>query len=532
MKTVAEVLSSCLLEAGIDTVYGLPGGETVELLDTFRRDGIRFVLVHRECAAAFMASASARLTGRPSACLTTLGPGATNVVTGVAHAFLDRAPILLITAQTPEKLLSRHTHQVVDLAALFKPVTKTSFALTAQDTAEMVRHAIALTTTGRPGPVHLRLSNEEAAWQVESEDETAPSVSFAPALENIEIARDLITKSRRPVLLVGLGLEPERPYRELVQLAESLRAPVIVTPKAKGAITDEHPLSVGTIGLTKTDPVYEVLEETDCVLTVGFDVVELVRPWEHPAPLIWLGNWTNRDPMLPVAVELLGAAKPVLERLGTCTPRHSDDWGEVRVAKHLSKYPRLAHPTSASDSMTPQEVLRVLRERLPREGLLTTDVGSHKIFFCLEWPAYTPNRFLVSNGLSSMGYGLPAAIAASLALPDTPVVSLTGDAGLLMTLGELNTLAALGTSVTVLVMKDHALDLIRSHQKRSGKQPFGTEFSAPDFVKIAEAHGIPARRVSHRDAFDEVLKWSLDTSGPTLIEAEIDPSTYPTTPQK
>ena len=532
MKTVADVLSSCLMEAGIDTVYGLPGGETVELLDSFRRNSIRFVLVHRECAAVFMACASARVTGKPGACLTTLGPGATNAVTGVAHAFLDRAPILLITAQTPEKLLSLHTHQVVDLDALFKPITKASFPLTAQDTAEMVRDAIALSKTGRPGPVHLRISNDEASWPVESGTEAVPSVSFAPSSEHIEVARDLIGRASRPVLLAGLGLEPERPYRELVQLAESLRAPVIVTPKAKGAITDEHPLSAGTIGLTRTDPVYEILEEADCVLAVGFDVVELVRPWGHPAPLIWLGNWTNRDPMLPVAAELLGAAKPVLAGLRTSAPRTDDDWGEVRVAKHLGKYPRLIRSTSSADSLTPQEVLHVLRERLPREGLLTTDVGSHKIFACLEWLAFTPNRFLVSNGLSSMGYGLPAAIAASLHLPDTPVVSLTGDAGLMMTLGELNTLASVGTSVTVLVMKDHALDLIRSHQKRSGKKPFGTEFSAPDFVKIAEAHAIPARHVSHRDAFDDVLKWSFETSGPTLIEAAIDPSSYPTTPQE
>jgi acetolactate synthase-1/2/3 large subunit len=236
--------------------------------------------------------------------------------------------------------------------------------------------------------------------------------------------------------------------------------------------------------------------------------------------------------MLPVVVELLGAAKPVLQRLSNCRARSAEDWGEVRVAEHLRKYPRLEHATSGADSMTPQEVLRILRKRLPRDGVLTTDVGSHKIFSCLEWPAFTPNRFLVSNGLSSMGYGLPAAIAASLVLPDTPVVSLTGDAGLLMSLGELNTLASLKASVTVLVMKDHALDLIRSHQKRSGKQPFGTEFSAPDFVKIAEAHGIPARCVSHQEAFDEALQWSLDVSGPTLIEAEIDPSTYPTTPQE
>lgn len=530
MKTVADVLASCLAESGIDTVFGLPGGETVEVLDAFRRAGLRFVLTHRECAAVFMAAATARLQGRPTACLTTLGPGATNAITGVAHAFLDREPVIVVTAQTPEHLLSRHTHQVVDLQALFSPVTKASFALTAQDTGEMVRHALALASHGRPGPVHLGLSNEDATQSADQDEEPVLQVSLSPVESDPAAARTLLARSRRPVLLAGLGLEPERPYEELLHLAQCLSAPVIVTPKAKGAIPDDHPLSAGTIGLTRTDPVYELLEEADCILAVGFDVVELVRPWDHPAPFVWIAPWTNRDPMLPVAVEMVGAMKPALRRLAGVEMKASPDWGVSRVAVHRRKYPRLRPRGSGGPLMTPQGALGMLREILPREAVLTADVGSHKILACLEWPAYLPNRFLVSNGLSSMGYGLPAAIAAGLVLRDTPIVCATGDAGLLMTLGELATLSRLAAPVTVVVFKDHALDLIRSHQHRAGKPTFATEFAAPDFVNLSEALGVAARRATTEEAFREAIRWSQGLGRPSLIEAEIDPSTYPTTP--
>ena len=316
----------------------------------------------------------------------------------------------------------------------------------------------------------------------------------------------------------------------MLHFVEATHTPVIVTPKAKGAVPDDHPLSAGTIGLTWTDPAYEVLDQADCVIAVGFDVVELVKPWDHPAPLVWLAPWGNQDPELPAAAELVGTMGPVLRHLAESDSHPEEGWGEPIVGAHRRKHPSLQSVSSPPELLAPQAVLRVLREHVGREALITTDVGSHKILACLEWPAFVPNRFLVSNGLSSMGYSLSAAIAAGLILRDTPVVCTTGDAGLLMGMSELSTLARLELPVTVVVFKDHALDLIRSNQQRFGKPPFATEFTAPDFVQIAEAHGIPAQRVTSEDALTEAVKRFVPSREPALIEVVIDPSTYPTTP--
>lgn len=537
MKTVAEILAEELQRAGIEVVFGLPGGETVEFLDALRKQNIRFVLVHRESSAVFMAAASARLTGKTAACLTTLGPGATNAVTGVAHAYLDRAPVLAITAQSPERLVSRHTHQVVDLEALFAPITKASLALKPDGADETVRQAVALTRSGRPGPVHLRLGNDDAVST--AKPGAAPTGQGASTKQSpdkmqdaLRTGRDLLGRSQRPLILAGLGVEPEAPYEELRELAESVRSPIVVTPKAKGAVPDDHPLYAGTIGLTKTDPVYSVVDDADCIVAVGFDVVELVRPWSHPAPLLWIAPWENHDPKIAAAAEFVGSMKPILSQLLPKTSSTAKGWGEKKVRPHRQEHPGLYRTEASNEPMTPQAVYRAIRQSISPDTLLTTDVGAHKILACLDWPALVPNRFMVSNGLSSMGYSLPAAIAASLARPGEACVCTTGDAGLLMNLGELNTIARLAAPVTVVVFKDNALDLIRSHQNRVGKPTFGTEFQAPDFVRIAEAHGIKACRVINEPSCKEAVKSSVSSNRPALIEAIIDPKSYPTTPKR
>ena len=361
--SVADALIGALAEAGIENVFGLPGGEVVEVLDSIRRFEIDFTLVHHESSAAFMASATARLTGRPSACLATLGPGSTNIVTGVAHAYLDRAPVIVISAETPQQLLPSHTHQVLDLGTLFSPITKASFRLKPDGAHETVREAISVATTGRPGPVHMQVSSDVAATETSAPkaSTTLPSSKTAET-DNLHKARRLLTDSKRPVLIAGLGLEPEGPYKEILQVAEAVHAPVIVTPKAKGAISDDHPLAAGTIGLTRTDPAYEVLDQADCVVAVGFDVVELVKPWEHPAPLIWLAPWPNQDPRLPAAAEVIGPMGPALRFLAKAESHPDDGWGAKIVDAHRSKYPILPSTRSTSARMAPQAVLRVLRE--------------------------------------------------------------------------------------------------------------------------------------------------------------------------
>jgi len=544
MATVAEILARELKAAGAPRLFGLPGGEIVHALEAVRREGLPFVLARHEAAAAFMAAATARLTRSPGACLTTLGPGAANALVGLAHAHLDRSPVILVTGQMADRLRPAHTHQFLDLHALYRPVSKGSWDLTPAGAQDMVRRALQMAQQGRPGPVHLQLTNEDAARQAEPpargvgrQIELGMGNGGHDLEQGLDMARAAIGRARRPVLVCGLGLEPEAPYSELLALAEALQAPVITTPKAKGALPAAHPLSAGVIGLTQTDPAYAVLQEADCVLAVGFDLVELVRPWGHPAPLLWIAPWENADPALPAASEIVGELAPTLIRLAESRPATEAEWGETRVARHradLSGHRLQSAPEPAIGShrgrMSPQQVLTALREALPEETLVSVDVGSHKILACLDWPMSLPNRFLVSNGLSSMGYGLPAAVAAELAFPGTPALCLTGDAGLAMALGELGTLAEAGGPVLVVVFKDDALDLIRSHQRRAGLPPFGTEFRGPDFARIAEAHGMEGVRAADPSAVAKAAERALQTKAPLLIEAVINPAGYPTTP--
>ena len=350
MPTVAQMIAQTLHEAGVRTVFGMPGGEVVAVLEALHRLGIRFELMHHEQGAVFAADAFARATCRPGCVLTTLGPGALNAVPGIGHAWLDRAPIVLITAQKPDTLLPNYTHQVVDLQALFSPITKRTLKVSPLNATAELAPTIALTMQGRPGPVHLQISNEEADLQAvgggrpptRKKDEQASLLGesrLSPSPDLISRAHALIAGARRPVIRAGLGLEPEAPYGALKSLAEAANAPVIVSPKAKGALPANHPLSAGVIGLTRTDPAYEILEEADCVIAVGFDVVELVKPWSltRPdgsgtgedtgnVPLIWIANWPNEDPVLPADVEMVGSIQSALLQLADSEFHSNREW--------------------------------------------------------------------------------------------------------------------------------------------------------------------------------------------------------------
>jgi len=522
MTTTAQTLADALHAAGISVVFGMPGGEVVAVLEAMRQRNIRFELMHHETSAVFAADAYARSTGGMGCVLTTLGPGATNAVAGVAHAWLDRAPVVVITAQKPADLLPDYTHQVVDLHAIFAPITKATVEVTAENAATAIPATIALTRSGRPGPVHLQISNEEAVREVSGVE--MPPPPNHPTTQSPDFS--VILSSRHPVILVGLGLEPDAPYPALQELAEAASAPVIVLPKAKGALPDDHPLSAGTLGLTRTDPVYEILDEADCVLAVGFDVVELVKKWEHHAPLLWIANWANEDPVLPAAAEYVGPIGPILQQLSDNSFDTDPNWGAVRVQQLREKLAARVLPQPEAGKISPQAYLAAMRRHLPVDGLLAVDVGSHKIFSSLEWPALHPNRFYLSNGLSCMGFALPAAIGAAIARPNEPVMCLIGDAGLAMCLGELNVLARLGLPVTVVVPVDNAIDLIRAHQQRQGAPVHGTEFPAPDFCAIAAAHGIPSTRVTSEAECDAALAQAVASGGPFLVEVHIDPKGY------
>ncbi len=531
MPTLAEFIAGTLADAGLRTVFGLPGGEVLPLLEALRQAGIEFVLVRHEASAVYMAEVTARLTRRPSACLVTLGPGAANAVPGAAHAHLDRAPVLLLSADTPAEAPEVLSHQRLDLAALMAPVSKASWRLTPEAAPAMLRRALALAQGGRPGPVHLSLSHPDSLKALpEPGPQPVIDQTHGQRLDSAALAeaRRILEGARRPVIVVGLGVEPEGPYAALRRVAEAWGAPVITTPKAKGSLPEDHPLAVGVIGLTLSDPAYEVLAEADAILAVGFDVVELVRAWEHPVPLIWAAPWPNEDPALSAAVELVGLLEPVLEQLAGPAGVQDPAWGAPRVAAFRADAPADDRAGERAGRLAPQAVLRALRAAAPRGAILATDVGAHKILAALEWPTYEPHTYLVANGLSPMGYGLPAAIAASRLRPETPVICLTGDGGLAMAMGELGLLAELAAPVAVVVLRDDALDLIRAKQLRAGLPVYGTELVNPDFVDLAAAYGLAAQRATDAASCRVALQGVWRRGRPGLIEVPIDPSTYPT----
>ena len=330
------------------------------------------------------------------------------------------------------------------------------------------------------------------------------------------------------MIVVGLGLEPEGPYAELRAFAERVGAPVLAAPKAKGAFPASHPLGSETIGLTRTDPGYDLIAEADRVIAVGLDVVEVVLPWSVEAPVLWIAPWHDRIGAATAEQALIGPLGPTLVDLTGRLPESRTGWGADRAAHYRQLRRHRSHDAVSrvsSGVIAPQTVLTEAQSVLPDDTVITTDVGSHKILAALEWDAELPNRYLVSNGLSAMGFG-PASAAGAALIGHEPVLCLTGDAGLLMCAGGLATLAQIETPVLMVVLVDGALDLIRAHQRRSGAQPFGTEFPAPDVERIGAAFGLPAVTVDTASGLRAELACGLERRGASVIGVRIDPECY------
>lgn len=532
MPSCADYLAESLRNLGIRRVFGLPGGENVHVVDALDRQGLEFILVRNESSAAYAAAACWRLTGQPQACLTTLGPGATHAAAGLGHLWLDRAAAVFITARTAENAGPMHTHQVLDLTALMGTMAKSSFVVR-PETAHQIPYVCSLMQEGRPGPVHVQISNETAGLPMRPPPASAAPPCPRPTRAELDPqaladGRKLLAALDKPIIVAGLGLHAAGAAHATVKLAEKLDAPVLVTPYAKGVISDAHPLAAGVIGLTRTDPAYATLAQADGVIALGFDVVELVKPWDWTRPLIWGAAWANRDPRLPADIEMVGDMECVAAALARdATPvtgwRSEKDagWPQLAARANRGRVP--------SGSVSPQQALHALRAAAADDAVVTVDVGAHKIYFSLAWPTYLPSGFLLSNGLSCMGFGLAGAIGAGLCDPQRQVFCVIGDGGLAMCAGELGLLREIGSNTKVIVLRDQALDLIRSAQGKAGKPAVGTEFgTVTDHVKLAQAYGIPGLHAGSAASLEQALATACGTPSPFLIEVQLDPTAYPT----
>lgn len=539
---VAEVLAGSFQEAGVAYIFGHPGGDVLDLIAAARAVGIAFVLTRHETNAAHMADVYSQLTGRPGVCLSTLGPGATNLITGVAHCYLDRAPVIAITGQVASDVAHVFWHQNLDLDRLYRPITKWTATLTPGNAGRVIRHALKMCAAGRPGPVHLTLPGDVAAQDadpvppapalVQRQAHGSWSATLAPAL-------DLLDRARKPVAMAGLGVIQERAHGALRSFCSARGIPVICTPKAKGVIPADSPLYLGVAGLGMTADriLFQALAGADLIVAVGYDQVELVQSWlqawDSSKPVVWIDHVPNDDPWFGGQVEVIG---PIAETLQALSPGHSGAHGTASgwSAAELVRWRRQVAETmpaagrESPGGCSPAGLLTTLRQLLPREAVVTCDVGSHKILSSQLWPAYEPGTFFVSNGLSAMGYALPAAIAAKLVRPDVPVVGVMGDGGFGMSQGELETAVRLRLPVIVVVLNDGSLSLIRLKQEARHQLPTGVDFAGADHAAVARAYGARGYTVQSEADFAAAVRGALAARAPSLIDVRINPAEYRT----
>ena len=520
--TVANAIGDRLRAAGVRYVYGHPGGEVVDLIEGFREAGLEFVLAKHETAAAFMAEAAATATGIPGVCLATLGPGATNLVTGVAHAYLDRAPVLAFSGQLPAERYEIATHQRLDLRHLFAPITKWQATVSSTNAAAVVERALRVAQRPRRGPVYLEVPSDIS--KQDTVDVALPRFATEPVSaideDAIRTAAARLRGSERPLLLVGMDANEDAVAGPLRRLAEAWSVPVMVSPKAKGIFREDHPLFLGTIEGLGTAYLYDYIDMCDLVLMVGFDPVEFDRDWTARARIVHIGVVPNDDRYYGSEVEVVGPIDTALERL-TPDPTRKLSPDEIRAFRDA--FAARLRPSSAR--LTPQQVLAELRVALPEDAVVTCDVGYNKAVSAQCWQSYRPRTFFLSNGLSSMGYGLPAALALKMAEPARNVACVLGDGGFAMSMAELETGVRLGLGVLIVVLVDDALSQIRAGQERKGYPVIGTTFGSIDYSKLGAAFGIEAKSVSTlaecRDAFR-----TPPTDRPLLVAARIDPNAY------
>jgi acetolactate synthase-1/2/3 large subunit len=525
MPTVARLVGDRLRAAGVRYVFGHPGGEVVELIEGFREAGLEFVLTRHETSAAFMAEAMAASNGVPGVCVATLGPGATNLVTGVAHASLDRGPLLVFTGQLAAERYEIVTHQKLDLRALFAPITKWQASLAPANAAAVVERALRVATRPRRGPVLIEVASDVPTQQ--AVDVALPRFVTEPTAaiddDAVRTAAARLAGSQRPLILAGMDANDDGVAAALRRLAESWSVPVMVSPKAKGVFREDHPLFLGTLEGLGTAYLYDYIDTCDLVVMVGLDPVELDRDWGAKARIVHVGPLPNDDRYYGSEVEVVGPIDVALERmLAAAAPEPKLAAADVGAFRDAF----LARVRPKAERLAAHQVLAELRAALPEDALVTTDVGYNKAVSSQSWPAYLPRTFFLSNGLSSMGYGLPAAIGLKLAHRDRAVAAVIGDGGLGMVMAELETAARLRLGVLVVVLADEALSQIRAGQERRGYAATGTTFGATDYTALARAFGIEGCEVMTVDATREAFRGAAGLSAPRLVAAYVDPAAY------
>ena len=524
----AELIVRTLAAAGVTHGFGVPSGNVLPLIEAMRLGNLPYVLTAHEGSAAFAADVMGRLTGAPGLCIATLGPGATNLTTGVGNAYLDRSPLLAITCNVPTPQLGRRIQMAIDHHTLFRPITKASLALREGTVGSTLAEALDIALSEPLGPVHLDLP-EDVALAPASEGVPSRPTGRRPAAASDacwQRAAEILAAARRPLAVIGSSAMRMRHPDLLRTVIDRHRLPFASTTMAKGMIPEDHPLSLGCIERARRQVQRELLRSADLVIGLGYDVVEVeYEAWIGPVPLLSIDvDRVDADASVKVLHEVIGDLDASLQWLAQQPPMQPE-WPTDMAAQHRQRFQRALRP--AVDGFAPHHAIDVVRELLPRDGILAFDVGAHTHQIASQWMAPAPRTFLITNGWSSMGFGLPAAIAAKLARPTRPVVALIGDGCFQMTCGEVAVARRLGLSLPIVVLDDGWLSLIQVKQVRRHFGIYGTDLGEHEH-RDPPAHyfGVPAVGVRSAAELGSALKLALAADHPTVIEAKVDPSHY------
>jgi acetolactate synthase-1/2/3 large subunit len=527
----SDVITGYLHAAGIRHVFGYPGDPNVELIETARRNGIEFVLARREGTAGLMAAAYGQLTDKPGVCLSTLGPGSSNLVNAVASAMLDRVPMLALSGQIEGKREHTFTHQVVDHGAMFGPISKWAAPIRPDTVATVMRRAFRTAMAERPGPVHITTAADVVGADAIDDEISRPPLTRQGGGYEIYSADGkadpaaLLRDARKPVIVAGIAAARTGAGPALTRLAEAAGCPVVVAPMAKGVISEDHPCFAGTLDMACNQFVWDFLSGADLIVAAGFDAVELIKPWTPTAPVLHVDTTPNTDQIYRAGIEMVG---DISAALGDLTDRvgQGDKWKMADIAAHRDELRNLYYAGRTPGRLNPTDVVDIVRDATPSDTVVTTDVGSHKLLVGQGWTTYAPKGVLMSNGLSSMGFSLPAAMTAKLMLPDRDVVCFTGDGGLAMVQGELRLAASLKLGLVVVVFCDNSLNRIELKQMARQYPSSGTTIDPTDVVKLANSMECDGIEVDDAAGLERALTAARDGDRPLVIGANIDPAQY------
>ncbi len=527
---VAELLVQCLETEGVTHIFGVPGEENEDLLFAIEPSSIEFVPCRHEQGAAFIANVWGRLTGRAGVCLGTLGPGATNLITGVADANLDKAPLVAITAQGGLDRLHNESHQNINVIQMFRPITKwNSHIASPEVVTEVVRKAFKIAELEKPGATHIELSEDVAKMEVPAGlDPIPPKRVRRPGSDykTIEKTIDLLSSAKKPLILAGNGAIRKLASKHLTEFATRFNIPAVSTFMGKGAVSDRYKQSLFSIGLGFKDYVLEAVEESDLILAVGYDIAEYPPQRWNPdgdKPIVHIDFYpaevyTHYLPKVEVVGDISDALWELNSRLKESEKAY-DDWYQP-IRKRIQE-DILSYRLKENEPFTVPGTLLELRDLLEDDALLISDVGTHKMWVARNYPTYCPNGCIISNGMASMGIALPGGIAARLHDKGRQLVSVMGDGGFLMNSQELETAKRLGTSYINIVFNDNDYGLISWKQQQHRQRSVSTRIQNPDFKKYSESFGIPGYRPESLSELRTVLKKALDTEELCLIEVPI-----------